>query len=354
MKGSAAYLDRGMLFYYKVDKAFLTNNKVITIKENEISKVPYINTNGSDYKFDSLDFGTYVIGGPMMEPTNDSGFTVFTVTEKSSNSVINVDLTNGTLAKGKFKVVSAQDTVPEYSEQQYALANKSYTFGDHTYIPVNLVHYEDTILADNIWRTGKQLATVDGHKITGYKVKNDFVTDARISVDGKVITGEEVNDYILHVSIGKVEGESRYNYSTIMVRKDLVKSSKPKVMLGDTFYDMGCLHDEEKFSMVLKDDNGQLIKNQTVYFYHLDDIDAAKDNDKLECTSDLSYSLYYCIAQTDSNGRVQLTTALYTGKNMFAFPKASDEEYVMKYDRFYEVKADDTTPRLIAKVPISE
>ena len=117
---------------------------------------------------------------------------------------------------------------------------------------------------------------------------------------------------------------------------------------------MGCLHDEEKFSMVLKDDNGQLIKNQTVYFYHLDDIDAAKDNDKLECTSDLSYSLYYCIAQTDSNGRVQLTTALYTGKNMFAFPKASDEEYVMKYDRFYEVKADDTTPRLIAKVPISE
>lgn len=139
-----------------------------------------------------------------------------------------------------------------------------------------------------------------------------------------------------------------------MVRKDLVKSSKPKVMLGDTFYNVGCLYNEEKFSMVLKDDNGQLIKNQTVYFYHLDDIDAAKDNDKLECTSDLSYSLYYCIAQTDSNGRVQLTTALYTGKNMFAFPKASDEEYVMKYDRFYEVKADDTTPLLISKIPMSE
>ena len=41
----------------------------------------------------------------MMKPTGDNGFTVFTVTEKSSNSVINVDLTNGTLSAGKFEVV---------------------------------------------------------------------------------------------------------------------------------------------------------------------------------------------------------------------------------------------------------
>lgn len=356
MKGSAAYLDKGLLFYYKVDEAFLTNNKVINIKENEISNIPYINTNGSDYTFASLDYGTYVIGGPLMEPTNDSGFTVFTVTEKSSNSIINVDLNTGTLSAGKFKVVSPSDpsTIPAYSEQQYAIAAKSFTYEGHTYIPVNLIHYGDTDINDDIWQGGKLIDTDDGHRVMGSKVKKTPVSDARISIDGNVITGEEVNDYILRVSVANIEGESIRTYSTIMVRKDLTKSSKPKVMLGDAFYYIGGLHDEEKFSMVLKDDNGKLIKNQTVYFYHLDDIDAAKDNDKLECTSDLSYSLYYCIARTDSNGKVQLTTSLYSGKNMFGFPKASDEDYVIKYDRFYEVNADSTTPRLISKIPMSE
>lgn len=132
MTGNAADLDRSMLYYYKVDKAFLTNDEVITIKQSKISEVPYFNTDGSDHTFDSIDYGIYVIAAPMMTTTGDNGFAVFTVTESSSNSIINIDLTTGTLPADKFEVVDEsiqeEDTLPDYSEQQYALAEKSYTY----------------------------------------------------------------------------------------------------------------------------------------------------------------------------------------------------------------------------------
>lgn len=123
MTGNAADLDRSMLYYYKVDKAFLTNDEVITIKQSKISEVPYFNTDGSDHTFDSIDYGIYVIAAPMMTTTGDNGFAVFTVTESSSNSIINIDLTTGTLPADKFEVVDEsiqeEDTLPDYSEQQY-------------------------------------------------------------------------------------------------------------------------------------------------------------------------------------------------------------------------------------------
>lgn len=106
MTGNAADLDRSMLYYYKVDKAFLTNDEVITIKQSKISEVPYFNTDGSDHTFDSIDYGIYVIAAPMMTTTGDNGFAVFTVTESSSNSIINIDLTTGTLPADKFEVVT--------------------------------------------------------------------------------------------------------------------------------------------------------------------------------------------------------------------------------------------------------
>lgn len=240
MTGNAADLDRSMLYYYKVDKAFLTNDEVITIKQSKISEVPYFNTDGSDHTFDSIDYGIYVIAAPMMTTTGDNGFAVFTVTESSSNSIINIDLTTGTLPADKFEVVDEsiqeEDTLPDYSEQQYALAEKSYTYEEHTYIPVELIHYGDTYIDDNIWQGARLIDTVDGRRITGCKVKKTPVSYASISVDGKIITGEEVNDYILLVSIDNIQGENNHIYSTIMVRKDLVKSSKPKVILGDRFY----------------------------------------------------------------------------------------------------------------------
>ena len=356
MTGNAADLDRSMLYYYKVDKAFLTNDEVITIKQSKISEVPYFNTDGSDHTFDSIDYGIYVIAAPMMTTTGDNGFAVFTVTESSSNSIINIDLTTGTLPADKFEVVDEsiqeEDTLPDYSEQQYALAEKSYTYEEHTYIPVELIHYGDTYIDDNIWQGARLIDTVDGRRITGCKVKKTPVSYASISVDGKIITGEEVNDYILLVSIDNIQGENNHIYSTIMVRKDLVKSSKPKVILGDRFYSSYIATDygDIDIDMVLKDDNGKPVKNCEIYFVHLDDIDTYNlkhNNANVHASGD------YCIANTDSEGRVSTFTGLYCGKNYLSVSNAVDKGYVFNNDRYYDIIPKDPVPQLIAEIPIT-
>lgn len=356
MTGNAADLDRSMLYYYKVDKAFLTNDEIITIKQSKISEVPYFNTDGSDHTFDSIDYGIYVIAAPMMTTTGDNGFAVFTVTESSSNSIINIDLTTGTLPADKFEVVDEsiqeEDTLPDYSEQQYALAEKSYTYEEHTYIPVELIHYGDTYIDDNIWQGARLIDTVDDRRITGCKVKKTPVSYASISVDGKIITGEEVNDYILLVSIDNIQGENNHIYSTIMVRKDLVKSSKPKVILGDRFYSSYIATDygDIDIDMVLKDDNGKPVKNCEIYFVHLDDIDTYNlehNNANVHASGD------YCIANTDSEGRVSTFTALCCGKNYLSVSNAVEKGYVFNNDRYYDIIPKDPVPQLIAEIPIT-
>lgn len=356
MTGNAADLDRSMHYYYKVDKAFLTNDEIITIKQSKISEVPYFNTDGSDHTFDSIDYGIYVIAAPMMTTTGDNGFAVFTVTESSSNSIINIDLTTGTLPADKFEVVDEsiqeEDTLPDYSEQQYALAEKSYTYEEHTYIPVELIHYGDTYIDDNIWQGARLIDTVDGRRITGCKVKKTPVSYASISVDGKIITGEEVNDYILLVSIDNIQGENNHIYSTIMVRKDLVKSSKPKVILGDRFYSSYIATDygDIDIDMVLKDDNGKPVKNCEIYFVHLDDIDTYNlehNNANVHASGD------YCIANTDSEGRVSTFTALCCGKNYLSVSNAVEKGYVFNNDRYYDIIPKDPVPQLIAEIPIT-
>ena len=356
MTGNAADLDRSMLYYYKVDKAFLTNDEIITIKQSKISEVPHFNTDGSDHTFDSIDYGIYVIAAPMMTTTGDNGFAVFTVTESSSNSIINIDLTTGTLPADKFEVVDEsiqeEDTLPDYSEQQYALAEKSYTYEEHTYIPVELIHYGDTYIDDNIWQGARLIDTVDGRRITGCKVKKTPVSYASISVDGKIITGEEVNDYILLVSIDNIQGENNHIYSTIMVRKDLVKSSKPKVILGDRFYSSYIATDygDIDIDMVLKDDNGKPVKNCEIYFVHLDDIDTYNlehNNANVHASGD------YCIANTDSEGRVSTFTALCCGKNYLSVSNAVEKGYVFNNDRYYDIIPKDPVPQLIAEIPIT-
>lgn len=356
MTGNAADLDRSMLYYYKVDKAFLTNDEVITIKQSKISEVPYFNTDGSDHTFDSIDYGIYVIAAPMMTTTGDNGFAVFTVTESSSNSIINIDLTTGTLPADKFEVVDEsiqeEDTLPDYSKQQYALAEKSYTYEEHTYIPVELIHYGDTYIDDNIWQGARLIDTVDGRRITGCKVKKTPVSYASISVDGKIITGEEVNDYIMLVSIDNIQGENNHIYSTIMVRKDLVKSSKPKVILGDRFYSSYIATDygDIDIDMVLKDDKGKPVKNCEIYFVHLDDIDTYNlehNNANVHASGD------YCIANTDSEGRVSTFTGLYCGKNYLSVSNAVEKGYVFNNDRYYDIIPKDPVPQLIAEIPIT-
>lgn len=351
MTGDESYLQRGYLYYLKVSNEFINNSDVLEYTSDKMSEYPMFNTDGSDHTFDSIECGTYIIAGPWICATSDSGYAVFRVTESNSNGVINIDLNNGTVAADKITVVSP-NTMPDYSEQQYALAEKSYTYEEHTYIPVELIHYGDTYIDDNIWQGARLIDTVDGRRITGCKVKKTPVSYASISVDGKIITGEEVNDYILLVSIDNIQGENNHIYSTIMVRKDLVKSSKPKVILGDRFYSSYIATDygDIDIDMVLKDDNGKPVKNCEIYFVHLDDIDTYNlehNNANVHASGD------YCIANTDSEGRVSTFTGLYCGKNYLSVSNAVEKGYVFNNDRYYDIIPKDPVPQLIAEIPIT-
>ena len=351
MTGDESYLQRGFLYYLKVSNEFINNSDVLEYTSDKMSEYPMFNTDGSDHTFDSIECGTYIIAGPWICATSDSGYAVFRVTESNSNGVINIDLNNGTVAADKITVVSP-NTMPDYSKQQYALAEKSYTYEEHTYIPVELIHYGDTYIDGNIWQGARLIDTVDGRRITGCKVKKTPVIYASISVDGKIITGEEVNDYILLVSIDNIQGEKNHIYSTIMVREDLVKSSKPKVILGDRFYSSYIASDygDIDIDMVLKDDNGKPVKNCEIYFVHLDDIDTYN----LEHNSaNVHASGDYCIANTDSEGRVSTFTGLYCGKNYLSVSNAVEKGYVFNNDRYYDIIPKDPVPKLIAEIPIT-
>ena len=351
MTGDESYLQRGFLYYLKVSNEFINNSDVLEYTSDKMSEYPMFNTDGSDHTFDSIECGTYIIAGPWICATSDSGYAVFRVTESNSNGVINIDLNNGTVAADKITVVSP-NTMPDYSKQQYALAEKSYTYEEHTYIPVELIHYGDAYIDGNIWQGARLIDTVDGRRITGCKVKKTPVSYASISVDGKIITGEEVNDYILLVSIDNIQGENNHIYSTIMVREDLVKSSKPKVILGDRFYSSYIASDygDIDIDMVLKDDNGKPVKNCEIYFVHLDDIDTYN----LEHNSaNVHASGDYCIANTDSEGRVSTFTGLYCGKNYLSVSNAVEKGYVFNNDRYYDIIPKDPVPKLIAEIPIT-
>ena len=351
MTGDESYLQRGYLYYLKVSNEFINNSDVLEYTSDKMSEYPMFNTDGSDHTFDSIECGTYIIAGPWICATSDSGYATFRVTESNSNGIINIDLNNGTVAKDKIKVVSPS-TMPDISEEQIALANKPIDYEGHTYIPVELIHYGDTYIDDNIWQGARLIDTVDGRRITGCKVKKTPVSYASISVDGKIITGEEVNDYILLVSIDNIQGENNHIYSTIMVRKDLVKSSKPKVILGDRFYSSYIATDygDIDIDMVLKDDNGKPVKNCEIYFVHLDDIDTYNlehNNANVHASGD------YCISNTDSEGRVSTFTGLYCGKNYLSVSNAVEKGYVFNNDRYYDIIPKDPVPKLIAEIPIT-
>ena len=306
MKGSAAYLDKGMLFYYKVDKAFLTNNEVIKIEELKISEVPYINTNGSDYTFKSLDYGTYVIGGPMMKPTGDNGFTVFTVTEKSSNSVINVDLTNGTLSAGKFEVVgeTSDFTLSDLADMYYES------------MEVNGKKYElcDTDTTDG-WFTG---AVIEDYG------KGEDGCVRKIYANG--------NGNTLHF---RINNKDYYNISDVIYREvsfsngdKTIKCTKPYVnaeefrkvtgeyaedsvitvtqpVTRDNYDKFGYISiDPHKESCFITDNNNKPLKNKTLSLTYLDELDIADIKSGKAVSKTNKYDRMFDIISTTGNGAV--------------------------------------------------
>lgn len=306
MKGSAAYLDKGMLLYYKVDKAFLTNNEVIIIEELKISEVPYINTNGSDYTFKSLDYGTYVIGGPMMKPTGDNGFTVFTVTEKSSNSVINVDLTNGTLSAGKFEVVgeTSDFTLSDLADMYYES------------MEVNGKKYElcDTDITDG-WFTGavikdygkgedgcvrKIYANGNGNTLhfrinnkDYYNISDVIYREVSFSNGDKTI--KCTKPYVGYDEFKKVTGEYAED-SVITVTQPVTR---------DNYDKFGYISiDPHKESCFITDNNNKPLKNKTLSLTYLDELDIADIKSGKAASKTNKYDRMFDIISTTGNGAV--------------------------------------------------
>ena len=94
MTGDESYLQRGYLYYLKVSNEFINNSDVLEYTSDKMSEYPMFNTDGSDHIFDSIECGTYIIAGPWICATSDSGYATFRVTESNSNGIINIDLNN--------------------------------------------------------------------------------------------------------------------------------------------------------------------------------------------------------------------------------------------------------------------
>ena len=355
MTGDDSYLQKGYLYYLKVDSEFINNSDVLEYTSDKMSEYPMFSTDGSDHTFDSIECGTYILAGPWICTTSDSGYATFSVTESDSNGVINIDLNNGTVAADKITVVSPS-TMPDISEEQIALANEPIDYEGHTYIPVELVSYNGGCRLELDAQTvNNYIKTVTKHEIFGSKARRSVAERSAIMVDGKMITGDEINDYLLFVSVFKVEGESYFNLNTVMVRQDLVSTEKPKLILSDDYYHISLqsnyLSGNEDIDMILKDDNGKPVKNCEIYFVHLDDIDTYNlehNNANVHASGD------YCIANTDSEGRVTTSTALYCGKTYLSIPADVIEKgYVFNNDRYYDIIPKDPVPKLIAEIPIT-
>lgn len=306
MTGNAADLDRSMLYYYKVDKAFLTNDEVITIKQSKISEVPYFNTDGSDHTFDSIDYGIYVIAAPMMTTTGDNGFTVFTVTEKSSNSVINVDLTNGTLSAGKFEVVgeTSDFTLSDLADMYYES------------MEVNGKKYElcDTDITDG-WFTGAVIKDYG---------KGEDGCVRKIYANG--------NGNTLHF---RINNKDYYNISDVIYREvsfsngdKTIKCTKPYVgcdefkkvtgeyaedsvitvtqpVTRDNYDKFGYISiDPHKESFFITDNNNKPLKNKTLSLTYLDELDIADIKSGKAASKTNKYDRMFDIISTTGNGAV--------------------------------------------------
>lgn len=306
MTGNAADLDRSMLYYYKVDKAFLTNDEVITIKQSKISEVPYFNTDGSDHTFDSIDYGIYVIAAPMMTTTGDNGFTVFTVTEKSSNSVINVDLTNGTLSAGKFEVVgeTSDFTLSDLADMYYES------------MEVNGKKYElcDTDITDG-WFTGavikdyskgedgcvrKIYANGNGNTLH-FRINNkDYynisdVVYREVSFSNGDKTIKCTKPYVGYDEFKKVTGEYAED-SVITVTQPVTR---------DNYDKFGYISiDPHKESFFITDNNNKLLKNKTLSLTYLDELDIADIKSGKAASKTNKYDRMFDIISMTGNGAV--------------------------------------------------
>lgn len=313
MTGNAADLDRSMLYYYKVDKAFLTNDEVITIKQSKISEVPYFNTDGSDHTFDSIECGTYIIAGPWICATSDSGYATFRVTESNSNGIINIDLNNGTVAKDKIKVVEPvreEEPLPE-SDKLAMVFDDSITFENEKY---HICGSEDTYFkADGNYL--KDIASDDRKFRKIYYLPD---SDTRVNICGKELTREEIKQNVLLCKHHPLGGKS--DYYRIYVKESFCRYIKKTTgaksvtaLAANTNYndlaEVYILGENTKFGV--KDKNGKPIANESFAVYYLDSVDRYFLKNNTPLTSRFAaYDPAYgndCL-NTDKNGMIPTWT----------------------------------------------
>lgn len=269
MTGDESYLQRGYLYYLKVSNEFINNSDVLEYTSDKMSEYPMFNTDGSDHTFDSIECGTYIIAGPWICATSDSGYATFRVTESNSNGIINIDLNNGTVAKDKIKVVEPvreEEPLPE-SDKLAMVFDDSITFENEKY---RICGSEDTYFkADGNYL--KDIAS-DDRKFRKIYYLPDSGT--RVNICGKELTREEIKQNVLLCKHHPLGGKS--DYYRIYVKESFCRYIKKATgaksvtaLAANTNYndlaEVRILGENTKFGV--KDKNGKPIANESFAVY---------------------------------------------------------------------------------------
>ena len=275
MTGDESYLQRGYLYYLKVSNEFINNSDVLEYTSDKMSEYPMFNTDGSDHTFDSIECGTYIIAGPWICATSDSGYAVFRVTESNSNDIINIDLNNGTVAKDKVKVVEPvreEEPLPE-SDKLAMVFDDSITFENEKY---RICGSEDTYFkADGNYL--KDIASDDRKFRKIYYLPD---SDTRVNICGKELTREEIKQNVLLCKHHPLGGKS--DYYRIYVKESFCRYIKKATgaksvtaLAANTNYndsaEVYILGENTKFGV--KDKNDKPIANESFAVYYLDSVD---------------------------------------------------------------------------------
>ena len=313
MTGDESYLQRGYLYYLKVSNEFINNSDVLEYASDKMSEYPMFNTDGSDHTFDSIECGTYIIAGPWICATSDSGYATFRVTESNSNGIINIDLNNGTVAKDKIKVVEPvreEEPLPE-SDKLAMVFDDSITFENEKY---RICGSEDTYFkADGNYL--KDIASDDRKFRKIYYLPD---SDTRVNICGKELTREEIKQNVLLCKHHPLGGKS--DYYRIYVKESFCRYIKKATgaksvtaLAANTNYndlaEVYILGENTKFGV--KDKNGKPIANESFAVYYLDSVDRyfLKNNTPLTsrfATYDPAYG-DDCF-NTDKNGMIPTWT----------------------------------------------
>ncbi len=314
MTGDESYLQRGYLYYLKVSNEFINNSDVLEYTSDKMSEYPMFNTDGSEHTFDSIECGTYIIAGPWLRETNDSGYAIFRVTENNSNGIINIDLNNGTVSKDKIKVVEPvreEEPLPE-SDKLAMVFNDSITFEGEKY---HICSSEDTYFkADGNYL--KDIASDDRKFRKIYYLPD---SDTRVNICGKELTREEIKQNVLLCKHHPLGGNS--DYYRIYVKESFCESIKKATDMKsvtalaaytayDNYSDRVEIYGENtKFGV--KDKNGKPMANESFAVYYLDSIDRYFLKNNTPLTSRFAaYNPAYGddYFNTDKNGMIPTST----------------------------------------------